>query len=118
MFGLPPVSFTGPKGENAFLLPGKISCDDQIHSLVGVHADVGGGTAVESRITATRLAAFGVFALAIPKKTGGEQFLTIEGPDFAWSTKVSRDQVVKAKEFATAVNNSARKAESRKERKN
>lgn len=79
------------------------------HPLTGVAATVESGEAIQSRITATRLLAVGVFAFAIPKKSGGQSYLILDGPDFAWAIEVDRKQRSKAVEFATKVNNQAKK---------
>lgn len=50
--------------------------------LVGVSAQVEAGSALEKRVTATRLVAMGgVGGLLFKKKSGGESWLTIEGPE-------------------------------------
>lgn len=46
------------------------------------------GSELSSRITATRLVALGIFAIAAKKKTGGEQWLTIENGDELLSVEV------------------------------
>lgn len=54
------------------------------HPLAGLTARVEDSGTLNRRITATRLVAFGVFALAAPKKQDDrELYLTIEGPDTA-----------------------------------
>ena len=57
------------------------------------------GSELESRITATRLMAFGVFALAMKKKSGGERFLTIETSSTYWTVEVDRKKVSDAARF-------------------
>lgn len=79
------------------------------HELVDVVARVESGTDFESRVTVTRLIAIGVFALAAKKRTGGEVFLTIEGPDFFWTVEVDRKKAADAQKFAAKVNDAARK---------
>jgi hypothetical protein len=74
------------------------------HSLHGVTARVEEATALESRVTMTRLVAFGVLAFAAKKKTGGQSFLTIEGPDFLWAIEVDRKAKLDATKFANAIN--------------
>lgn len=76
--------------------------------LSGVTALVESGEALEKRVTLTRLVALGVFAFAAKKKSGGESYLLIEGPDFAWTFEVKRGDQGKAREFAGKVNNAVR----------
>ncbi|WP_157875197.1 hypothetical protein [Arthrobacter sp. PAMC 25486] len=76
--------------------------------LAGVTAVVDSGEALSQRVTLTRLVAVGIFAFAIPKKSGGGSFLLIEGPDFAWQVEVDRGGQAKARDFAMKVNTQAR----------
>ncbi len=58
-------------------------------SIQGASAVVESAGQVQQRITATRLLAVGVFALAIPKKTSDRVvFIVIEGEGFAFSVEV------------------------------
>lgn len=77
--------------------------------LSGVSARVESGSDLEKRVTATRLVAMGVFAFAAKKKSGGESYLTIEGPEFFWTFEVDRNDRAKAQAFAAKVNDAARK---------
>lgn len=79
-------------------------------SLSGVIARVESGSELQSRVTATRLLALGVFAFAAKKKKGGEKYLTIEGPDFVWTAEVKRDKkdISKAMNFVSQINNNAK----------
>lgn len=77
--------------------------------LRGVTARVEAGEALESRITAARIVLTGVFALAWRKKSGGESWLTIEGPNFLWVERVERGQADQARAFATRVNAEVKK---------
>lgn len=61
------------------------------------------GEELSSRITATRLVALGVFALAAKKKTGGEKYVTIETGTNLVSVKVGRKDVNRATEFVHAL---------------
>ena len=63
-----------------------ISCGKETHPLIGVSARVENGSDIEKRVTFTRLLLLGIFAFAMQKKKGGEKYLCIEGPDFAWMT--------------------------------
>lgn len=78
--------------------------------LVGVRATVETGEALQSRVTATRLVALGIFAFAVKKKKGGESFLSLEGPEFFWTIEVKRGDQGKARAFAAKVNTAARQA--------
>lgn len=80
------------------------------HPLAGVTARVESGSDLEKRVTVTRLVAVGVFALLAKKKSGGEAYLTIEGPDFFWTVEVDRKKRGDAQAFAAKVNDQARKA--------
>lgn len=76
-------------------------------SLVGVNASV--DSQVSSRITATRLVAIGIFALAAKKKTGA-LYLSIDGPEFASVIECPQDDQLKAREFATKIANASKSA--------
>lgn len=84
---------------------------DKAHPIAGVSASLEAGSALESRTTLTRWAIAGPMALAMKKKSGGEWFLMIDGPDFQWAIEVARDKVAKAREFAMKVNTLARQAD-------
>ena len=73
------------------------------HSLVGVTATVETGEELHRRVTLTRVALTGVFALALKKRTGGTSFLTVEGPGFAWVEEVGRKDRGVALAFAAKV---------------
>ena len=79
------------------------------HPLSGVTARVERGSDLEARVTATRLVALGIFAFAAKKKSGGESYLTLEGPDFFWTTEVDRRKTDGAYAFAAKVNDRVRK---------
>lgn len=78
--------------------------------LAGVSARLEAGSETKSRITATRVLAVGVFALAAKKKSGGESWMIVEGPDFYWTIKVNRDDQYRARDFVGRVNQAARVA--------
>jgi hypothetical protein len=88
----------------------EISKGKDSKSLSGVVARVESGSELQSRVTATRLLAFGVFAFAAKKKKGGEKYLTIEGPDFVWTAEVKRDKkdINKAMNFVSQINSNAK----------
>lgn len=81
----------------------------ETHPLTGVTARVENEEQIRTRVTATRLLAIGLFAFAAKKKSGGESFLTVEGPDFFWTIKVDRKKKDKAIKFASKVNDFAKK---------
>lgn len=103
-------SFKGSDGTRIDLFEHEIHCGHEAHPLDGVTASVLDGSALESRVTLTRLLLVGVFALAFEKRKGGEKYLTVEGPGFAWMTEVDRKHVGDAMRFATKIQNQARKA--------
>lgn len=80
------------------------------HGLRGARATIEAGEALQQRITATRIVLTGVFALAWRKKSGGESWLTIEGPNYFWVEKVERGQMEQARTFAARVNSEAARA--------
>lgn len=79
--------------------------------LGGVVARVESGRDLESRITLTRIALIGAFALAAPKRKGGEKFVSIEGPDFIWCMEVPRKRAGDAVRFAARVNEQEKKVQ-------
>ena len=86
----------------------RIAKGKEEYGLEGVTARVEAGSDLQPRVTATRLVALGVFAFAAKKKSGGECYLTIEGPDFFWSEEVDRKQRAGATQFAATINQAAR----------
>ena len=106
------MKLKGSNGDHMEVSMGKVSYSGKgggKKPVKGVTARVESGAELESRVTATRLVLLGVFAFAAKKKTGGEKFVTIEGPDFVWAMEVDRKHANDAVEFAAAVNNAARK---------
>ncbi len=97
--------------------------EDRIETPEGTHrlspevkatVDTAGNLATNSRVTLTRFALVGVFALAAPKKTskdGRELYLLLEGPDWATTAQCNPDTGAKAREFVQAVNLAARTCE-------
>jgi len=77
------------------------------HSLEAVEVFLEDGEALRSRVTATRLLATGIFAFALKKKSGGESFLTIQGPGFAWVVEVPAKKRGDAQKFAAALRSRA-----------
>lgn len=83
---------------------------DESHTVAGAKARVESGSDLESRVTLTRLVAVGIFAFGMKKKSGGESFLTVEGPDFFWAVEVGPKEKSDAIRFAAAVNDASAKA--------
>lgn len=88
----------------------------QAHPLAGVRAHVESVGQLTTRITATRLATIGVFALALRKRADDRSvFLTIEGPGVAVVREIpvrANPGIQKAaRGFAAAVNAQAMAAE-------
>lgn len=77
--------------------------------LVGAVADVGEG-ANSKRVTVTRVAVLGVFALAA-KKGNHDVYLTINGPDFDLVRKFPVKQEIAVRRFAARLNRAARDLE-------
>jgi predicted nucleic acid-binding Zn-ribbon protein len=73
------------------------------------HATVETSGEIEKRITATRILATGVFALALRKKKDNrELFLTVEGEGFAFVVEVDPKKQAEARQFAAKINTAAR----------
>lgn len=80
-------------------------------SLNNVIGRIESGSELQSRVTMTRLVALGVFAFAAKKKTGGEKYLTVEGPDFVWTEEIKRNKkdINKAMNLVSQINANAKK---------
>jgi hypothetical protein len=104
--------FVGADHTRIILHEHTISKFQETYPLAGVQIHLENGTELQSRVTATRLLALGVFALAAKKKSGGEKYLKIEGPDFSWVIKVSADQVDRAMRFMSLVQSSVKRESS------
>lgn len=77
--------------------------------VTGVTATVDTAGNINRRVTATRLVAVGVFALALKKKQDDrEVFLLIDGPDFQWVVDVDPKKAAEARKFAARVNTAGR----------
>ena len=103
------AKFKGDDGTDFTLYQRTIKCGREEHRLDGVEAVVEEGSALQSRFTATRIFLLGVFALAFKKRKGGEKWLGIMGPDFAWVSRADRKHIGDAMKFAAKVNDQARK---------
>ena len=75
----------------------------RIGSLRGVTAVVDQGE-THARVTATRILAIGVFALAAQKKSSDPSYLTITGPEVAVFLPIHQTQVGEARAFAVKIN--------------
>ena len=64
---------------------------------------------MRGRITATRVLAIGVFALAA-KKQAGHVFLTVEAPGFEFVVEVPVKKESDARAFASKINNAAKQS--------
>ena len=117
MASLETKKFVGDDGTIIRLYDGLRACGDVQLKLDGVHASVEDGSALESRVTLTRMLAVGLLAFAFKKKSGGEKYLTVEGPDFAWVALANRKHISNAMRFATAINDSARKTAAAKQKR-
>jgi hypothetical protein len=85
------------------------------HPVAGLVARVEDSGTLNRRVTATRLVAFGVFALAAPKKQDDrELYLTIEGPTTAIirtiQVKNAASITTRARSFAMQVNMASKAA--------
>ncbi|NEG69121.1 hypothetical protein [Bifidobacterium choloepi] len=102
-------SFIGNDAVRITLYQHQIACKGERHPLVMVNASIMNGTEMQSRVTLTRLLLLGIFAFAFKKRKGGEKYVVIEGPDFAWMTEVHPKSLKPAIRFVNAVNNQARR---------
>lgn len=80
------------------------------YPLSGVTVSVESGEELRKRVTLTRFATMGLFSLAAKKKSGGESYLLVEGPGFAWTMEVKRGDQAKAQKFAAAIRAAAAQA--------
>lgn len=83
--------------------------DHEVKTPVGVTATLEDGKALEKRITATRMFAVGLYALAMPKKTGGTKYIVIEGADFFWSMEIDQDRMQDAMDAVSFINNQSKR---------
>lgn len=73
----------------------------------GATARVESAADVRRRVTATRVLAIGVFALAA-KKQAGHLYLTVEAPGFEFVVEVPVKKEAEARGFAAKINNAAK----------
>lgn len=104
-----PLATFGGLTDQVVLHKDRVQRGGEDHPLTGVTARVESGSDLEKRVTVTRLVALGVFSLMAKKKSGGEAYLTVEGPDFFWTVEVERKKRAQAQSFAAKVNDQARK---------
>lgn len=80
-------------------------------SAAGFTIELGDGETLSKRVTLTRVLAIGVFALAAKKKSGGERWLAVEGPDAEWLLEVPDKKLGDAQKFMHAFRKAIRDAE-------
>jgi len=103
--------FTGKDLQKFTLWQNAIAHGKEMKPLRGIQARIETGSELQSRVTVTRLVLLGVLAFALPKKSGGEKYLTIDGPDFMWAEEFDGTKPYEMKmamEFVTNVNSAAR----------
>lgn len=103
------AKFKGDDGTTFHLYEHAIRCGLEEYPLTGVVSTVEDGSALQERLTATRIFLAGPYALAFKKRKGGEKWLSIVGPDFAWIAKADMKHISDAMKFSTQVNNQARR---------
>lgn len=103
------AKFKGDDGNTFHLYEHAIRCGLEEYPLTDVTATVEDGSALQERMTATRILLAGPFALAFKKRKGGEKWLSIIGPDFAWVAKADMKHISDAIKFSAQVNNQVRK---------
>lgn len=94
--------------EGVFLTENAITYKDQGGPLIGAVARVENAADIQSRVTATRLLAIGIFAFA-KKKQSGHVYLTVEHPDYEFLVEVPVKKETPARAFASKINNAAKK---------
>lgn len=80
----------------------------ETRNVKGAKATVETGEQLNERVTLTRIALVGIFALGMKKRSGGERYIVIEGEDFAWALEVTSEQANDAIKFATLVNSASK----------
>lgn len=78
--------------------------------LKGVHAHLERGSDLERRVTATRVVTMGAVALLAKKKSGGEWWLTIDGPEFSHTVEVDAKDQQRARQFVAQVNSATKQS--------
>jgi len=98
----------GESFEGVTLTSDRISYKGQGGLVFGASAHVETAADARRRVTATRVLALGVFALAAKKQTGNV-YLTVQHPDFEFVVEVPVKKETKAREFAAKINNAAKR---------
>ena len=97
----------GESFEGVTLKHGRIEYQGQGGPVAGATARVESAADVRRRVTATRVLAVGVFALAAKKQTG-HVFLTVEGAGFEFVVEVPVKKEAEARAFAARINSAAK----------
>jgi hypothetical protein len=95
--------------EGIILRGGVVKYQNQGGPVKGAVARVEAGGDIGKRITATRLVALGVFALAAKKKSG-HVFLTVESDGFEFAVEVPVKKEAEARKFAAKINTASKAA--------
>jgi hypothetical protein len=83
--------------------------DYTTHMLDGVTAEMSIMQGPSKRVTLTRMAMFGAFALAMPKGTDGVVNVEVRGNDFVWNVPMQARDMKATAEFVDKVNDQAEK---------
>ena len=97
--------------EGITLKPDSLKYKSTSGPVFGATAHVETAADARRRITATRVLAIGVFALAV-KKQAGNVYLTVEHPDYGFVVEIPVKKETKAREFAAKINNAAKASRS------
>lgn len=90
---------------------GQIRHRRDVWPLAGAEATVETAGEMRTRLSATRIALIGIFALGARKKVDKrELYITVEGPDFAFVESVNPKRGKKAREFAAQLTTLGRQA--------
>ncbi|RBQ00029.1 hypothetical protein CRD59_00775 [Bifidobacterium xylocopae] len=104
-------AFIGEDRTTIILYVDHISDGSFDKKLEGVHAYLANGEEAHKKVSAGRVLALGVLALAAKKQVQGSQFVVIEGPDFVWTVEAGEGLISAAAKFAGKVNNAVRQYE-------
>jgi len=105
----PRMGLMGESFEGVRLIGDQVFYKSGHWPVAGAVARVEAAADIEKRITATRLLAVGVFALAW-KKRSGSIYLTVEGDGFEFVVEVSVKKESDARKFAAKVNSASKRA--------
>jgi len=95
--------------EGISLKPDSLKYKSTSGPVFGATAHVETAADARRRITATRVLAIGIFALAA-KKQAGHVYLTVEHPDYAFAVEIPVKKEAEARAFAAKINNAAKRA--------